>query len=358
MDYVLETLEHQLDINFQFQSALFEEMRLESEYILECLENMSVLIEAETNPEKKKNIFLRMIEFITNLFNKFVEATKTLFQSNEKWMKENFPKLDKVDFDGLDITMTPFWLMNTGKINSEIQKLVSKMNQVLNNDSNIEKYKDREALINGEYNEYLDSEKELTGGFKNHFRTGKAIGVKPVTLRGGQLRSQVLGEFRSYCLGYQNNVVPSIKKLADSTKRQLDMVSRTIKTQPTRESFFLIENAFFNETELTYYDNLPVLEAENDDKKPAQNNQQQSSNNNKKPSVTKVQMRDNKDADGQNTQEKLDGMNSHQLTLVKNVVSITQTALAAAMTASEERYHAYMSAIKQVLRARKVSERK
>lgn len=355
MDYTLETLNFHLEAAREFNSMLFEQMERESDFILSCLENMTVIMEATNNDEDKRNFFQKIIDFIKRLFGVFTEKAKNIVQTNQKWMDENFPKMDKFDFDGLEIDMVPFWSMDVNNMSSEATKVMNKIQSVIKN-NDAAKYKDMENVKTELFKEYLDENGELAGGFKNFYRVGNARGpLKTVNLKGNELRTKVLGDFRAYCLGYKSTVIPAIKKLADTADQDFKRINDTLKRkQPTQESFCLVEDLPYSQTDLVYCENFVVLEAEQpaQDKKDDKPQQQNNDNKDKPVSATKVQMTDHGSKENAEKQQELDGLSSDQLAFAKNVAQVSQISISAFMTVAEERFNAYLNATKQIVKAR------
>lgn len=141
-------------------------MERESDFILSCLESMSIVMEAETtNDNDKRNFFEKIIDFIKKIFGVFTEKTKTLFKNNKEWLDDNIPKLDHMDYSGLEIELLPYWVMNTSKMESAAKQILDKMNKEMRN-VNPDRHKDMENVKNDIFAQYLDEEDSLAGGFK------------------------------------------------------------------------------------------------------------------------------------------------------------------------------------------------
>lgn len=341
MDYTLEALEFQVESNRQFNEALLLEMQQESDFILSCMESLSIVAEATNDPKKKQNIFKRIMEFLKKVLETFTQKAKTLVGGNKEWLNQNLPKLSKIDYSAIEISMVPFWNFKTSRMESEAN-LISNLifNQMKS--SSAQKYTKMEDVKQKVFNKYLDENGDLAGGFKNFYRTGKATGpVKSVTLKGGQLKSVMTSEFASFVKNYETTVVPFLKNVSNRIDREFNVIDRKIekveqeKLKGTTESYFLIESAHFDQSSIAY---LPVMEADNDDKK---------------QSPTKVEVVNHGTKEDMAKKEVVDGMTADELAYAKNLAHVAQTSIAALMTVFEERYNAYMNAIKAVLREKK-----
>lgn len=351
MDYCLETLNFHYEMTRQLNDVMFEQMEKESEFIISSLENMMIVVnEAVQDPQKKKNIFTRIIEFIKRIFRAFTEKAKSLFNTNKKWLEENAPKLKKLNYDGLELTIVPFWLFNVNKA-KEIDNISANVFRKLRNDpSEAEKYKDLDDMKQKLFNKFSDENGDLTNGLKNLFRTGNPKTVKPVTLKNKELKNKVINEFIPYCMNYLSGpkfVSDQIKKMENEIK----LVENIMDKKSINESYCLIEDCYFSETELVYCGNYIVTEAENQSTEQNKPNQQ-TTNQNNNPSPTKVEVKDYGDKYAIKRKNEYEKFNSKQLTAIKNLLQIQQTIIAAAMTVMEEKYTVYMKSMKQILSVR------
>lgn len=355
MNYVLDTLDFQLQINKEFNTILFEQMESEHAFIMNCLENLMVVTEATVeNKENKVNIFKKITEFIKKIFTMFTAKAKALFKSNKPIIDEQLIKLDKVDFDGLQIEMIPFWAMDLSKLQSMVNKNVNTVTQLSGKVN--KKYNDMDSMKKGLFSDCLDSEGDMANGLKNLFRTGNSkVTAKAVVLKDAQLKSQVLKEFRPYCSGYEANVIPFVKKSTDSVTRALELIERTIDQRSStnvNEAFCVIENSHYSGTELSF---LPVMEAE-EPATPDKTEKKEEPKSDEKQPVTKVTLSDRGTKQDGAVQDKAQGMNDTGLLYHKNLAQISQLIVTSLMTTLEERFNAYMNAMKEILKARAPKE--
>lgn len=360
-NYVKEALQLNLLFSSDFSSILFEQMERESTAILASLEVNEIVFEAQA-VQTKKGIFQRIVSFIKQLFTMFTDKTKAMVMKNNAWLANEGTRLDKLNYEGLQIEMVPFWTMTIEKIQSDCNKLGNTVLDALKNSSRHKHLKDMDAVKKQLFPQYLDAEGDIAGGFKNYLRTGNAkIASKPVVLRDKALKDMVIKEFRPYCTNYEKTVLPFVKKATDDAQRQLTMIENTLVAKKVAaESFCFIEDMPYNKTELIYCENFIVLEAE----QPPQNNndQQQNKPDNKqanttqndqpKPSATKVNVTDHGNNANAKMQDDLNTMSVDQLTIIRNIAQIDQIIISSIMTVMEERYTAYMNAMRQIYSAR------
>lgn len=351
MDYCLETLNFHHEMTRQLNDIMFEQMERESEFIISSLENMMIVVnEAVQDNQKKRNIFQRIIDFIKRIFRAFTEKTKSLFATNKEWLEENAPKLKNLNYDGLELTIVPFWSFNTNKTKEIDNNISNVFRNLRNNPSEAEKYKDLDDMKQKLFNKYSDENGDLTNGFKNFFRTGNPKTVKPVTLKNNELKNKVIQEFIPYCMNYQSGT----KIVSDQIKimeNEIKLVENIMDKKSINESYCLIEDCYFSETELVYCGNYIVTEAENQSTEQNKQNQQ-TTNQNNNPSPTKVEVKDYGDKETVERKDEYEKFNSKQLTAIKNLLQIQQTFIAAVMTVMEEKYNVYMKSMKQILSAR------
>lgn len=361
MDYTTLVLEHQLHSKYELHDILFEQMEMESQFILSCLENMTVTMEAVATKSQIGGFLQKIMDFIKKIFGAFSNTAKKIFQTNQAWMEENLPKLDKISFGGLEIDMVPFWTMFAAKSKKNEQfttEIVGKLNTARSDT----KYKNMQVLKDDLLDTYLDENGELAGGFKNHYRTGNAKGpLKTKKLSGDELKKLVLDEFRPFCLSYNTVILSSVKKTVD----EFDHMARIVETEinkrdlkPTSESYCAVEGMLYKQTDLAYCENFVVLEADNSEEKKeekpeekSEGNKEQKADKTVKPS--KVQITDHGDEKKAKMAKDAEASSDDDLLTSKNVLSVLQTLAAAQMTVAEEAFHAYLNAMKQILNARR-----
>lgn len=356
MDYVNRTIHFQIQSNQIFNEIIFEQMERESEMILESLDAMNYVLEATDPKGQKQNFFKKIIEFLRRIFGVFLNKAKALVQNDKGWLDENFKRFDRIDYGGLEIEMIPFWNMNESKVASELQRVQNNVSRMLTNASATGKFSNIDALKQEVFGTYLDVNGDLANGAKNFFRTGNAKNTAvAVKLTDRQLRTQALNEFRIFSRNYDKKTTATIKTAIDSAASSLERINNSVQRQTTTEAFCLIENAFYGETELSYHTH-PLLEADqpaaNTTSNPPSNNNNANANKEDNKVSTSVKVTDHGSKAGAQEQRKLDDMSVDQLNVRRSLVQFQQVFITAAMTVMEERYHAYMNALREILKAR------
>lgn len=343
-DYLSESLSFSLsNIRYDGEDYL-QKLITESSSILNSVNDMLVVVEAvednTSNQNNKASFFSRIRQLLKTIFNTFINKIKELADMNGAWLKENEKLLGEINYDGLKVTMVPYWNMD---IETSINQVRSRISTLVNPDSiqriaNDQNNNDKETLLKKHFSEFLD-DGNLANGAKNYFRVGKASAsdIKPVELAGNALRNNVTTKFIPYCKDYGTNVKTRIQSFIDISDRWLGILEKGMVV--TTESQILIENSF----------STVVLEAEN----PPPQNQTQTADDKQPASATSVTVTDTKAKDdGTSAVKKSD------LSIQRNFAQAIQTLSAALLTAAEERYTSYMKAMKEIAKARKNTAQK
>lgn len=356
MDYCLEATKAHIEFNKEYGNILFERMEKESDLIFSCLENdyHIILEEADNATDNTKTVSLweKIKAFFAKLFGVFQEKVNSLFERNKKWMDDNFNKFDKLDYSNIKISLIPFWwdesLNKSKTISGQIE---SKLRAIASNSKSLEQYKNTDSIKKDILKDYLDENGDLTNGLKNLYRVGNTKGpLKTVDIQGEKLKEQV-SEMKDYCFNYGKDATQYIKGLMNRAQNEIKVIEGMIKTATT-ESFCLLENSFYSQSSISICDNINVLLEEGNDN---QDQQQNTGNNNSKPKnpkPTNVEVTDtsNKEENEKDkVKETYKGLKEDQLGFAKSVMEIFQLNISALMTVMEERFNAYLNALKGIL---------
>ena len=344
MDYCLETIINNLEFDKEFFSTLLERMEFESDFINSSIDANHIVLEANNN----QGIWEKIKAFFKSIFGTFTTKTKLLFDSNKKWMDENFNKLDKLDYSKLKIDMIPFWLRSIDGVKSDVTNINGIADNVLNNPKKLNSYKYMDDVKKKLFKDYLNEDGDLTIGFKNKFRVGAAKGpIKTVELTGDALKKEVT-EFKDYCFNYGKDIVPMVQSWINKAEQSLTRIEKVLK-ESINMNFCLIENSMYSNTDIAYCSNFDVVfeaEVNQNDK----TSDKKSADASVKPTQVTVVNTDNKEeTDKHDETKKYSGLNTSQLTMYKNVAQIIQLAITSAMTVLEERFHAYINALKGIV---------
>ena len=363
MNYIEEAINSELLSDQLFNDSILEQMDIERDFMLACLEN-NIILEAETPESDKKGNWLKIIiENIKRIFTKFIEKAKDLFKNDEKWISDNIPKLKDLDFNGLKVDIIPYWKIDSREITSVLSSLQKEVNNIKYGDARLKDLQDREKVENsGQFKKYVRKNGNFADGIKSYFKTGENNEPKPVKLENDQLKIICVNQMSRYVNEYNSTLLPSLKSSYDNFNNMLNKIEKEIsRNKPVGESFCVIENAYYTDTELTLCMNYNTLfEADganttqpksNEQKKPENKDTVDKSSLNKVEDTSKNSNNNSNNNDNTNNNTNKDG-NTQYYTYLKHVVQLNQLAIAAALTACEERYRAYMSVLRGVVAAR------
>ena len=342
-DYNVLTLNFQLENNRMLNESLFEELELESNFMLESLNNMCIIVEATNN--NKVSFFERIKRFFNRLISLFKEKTNKIVDLNAKWLKDNVNKFKGFNYENLEIEILPFWNNNIDTSISEIKQSTANLTNLGKRNKVPVLYKDMELLKKQKFGKFLNEDGNLAEGCKNYFRTGNAKGpIKTVKLSNNNLKSKVENEFIPYCNGYKSNVAPKLNSLMTYFQKEMDIIQRALNSKETNisETFCNIENKYYKDTELSLLEDFIVLEAE----KSTENKQSE------KVSPTSVKVTNNQKTEDEKKQNQIASMSGDSIVALKNVINCTQTMVASLLTVSEETFSAYLNTLKQLLKSK------
>lgn len=336
MDYTVQMLESHHTLVKTFNDTILERVNVESDFIMACMEGLDVVMEATDN---KTSIFKKVMDFLTRIKDLFLEKMRKMTDFSGRWLQKNKEKLYSLDYSGLSVDILPYWNTSTSRMVSEVKKINT---TVFNN-------MDKQSVdVDALFKQYEDDSGSLAGGLKNYFRFGKAnTEVKPVSLKGGTLKSKVTGEFIPYCEKYKT-VGASVTQMmnnADGQLRRLDQdIKRQTKVEATKESLLLFTDTTFHDLGIVTEAEVPVVKKDNTPEKPQTTQKEEV-----KPGQSKV-------VNNSPTSTKDKSVN--ELTHMRKLVQVYQIAVSAMMTISEERYRAYWSTLKQLVGENKSKELK
>lgn len=353
MNYVEEAINCSIYTDQLFYEEILEQLDVERDFMVSCLEN-NIILEAEAPTGEKKGGWLHTIkETIKKIFEAFINKVKELFNNDQKWLKDNLPKLQGINFDGLNVTTLPYWKMDVSNITGILNSLQKEITNIKMNDPKLKSLQSREEVEKyGEFKKYVKRKGTFADGIKQVFKVADIEETKPVELGGNALKKQCLGDMSKYVVAYNTTVLPSLKSSYNNFNNMLNNVERELnKRKSVGESFCVLENASYCDTDLSLCLNSDILfEADGPATKPEEKKEAQSLN--KVEDTSKEQPTGQNTPDGGKDKPVAKDASTEYYNYLKHAIQLNQIAIAAAMTACEEKYKAYMSILKGVISAR------
>jgi len=375
MTYILEAMSGILLSDELFYEEILEQVNVERDFMLSCFEN-NIILEAEApSSENKGNWIRKIIDTIKSIFNKFLENVTNLFRNDEKWISQNIPKLKDLNFNDLKVTVLPYWNLDTKDITGALSELQREINNMKYGDARLKNLQDRADVEQfGAFKKYTPKNGSFTDGIKAFFKTGEKNEPKPVTLVGDQLKIVCVNQMSRYVNEFNSTLLPSLKSSYNNYTRLLSNVEKELsRSNNLKESFCIIENSFYVDTELSLCSNFnkvfeatvsneknrngkAIIDLDNNEHENVTNKNTNQNQNNQKDDtpLNKVEdtSKDNNSNQNDNTKPTNNNGNIQYYTYLKHVIQLNQIAIAAAITACEERYRSYMSILRGVVSAR------
>lgn len=343
-DYVLESQQNTLNTASEFNNTIIEMMALEANFFLDLVEGVMEATTKEVVVGGAKKAFAttklvsNVIAFIKNIFNRFKDFMQTTFQNNEKWLAERKADFSKMNYEGLSISMVPYWNGEGKGQFAKINQAIEKIDAVDGDGKQLEGLTSRDT-----FNEKVLGEFSLDGdvatGIKNFYRVGKASGEDAQELAGDTLKGIIVNRMIPYVLGYSKNI-SEIQGMVNRTQNQLKVIERELKSRGVKES--AIFRTAFEQTDFAMIHEFDTLFENTNDNKDKQHSSSGS---------TKVEMKTAEKNEANQQKEFVKGLETTKLQVLRNVTASHQLNLAAAMTVSQERQTAYVNALKAVYKS-------
>lgn len=359
MDYSLEMKRFIVEAKQDYTYDLLSVMESESEFMLSCLESMSIIDGMDTLLEAKggPGIWEKIKEFFKNLMGVFTSKVKSFSDRDLKWLNANVNKLKNTNVDGISMELLSYWKVDFNTIKNTTQ---STINRLFADIKSVKKILINASAKNDKLSELVkfdaftkyDNGDGSTEGYKNYLRTGNNKGSKPVTIEGAELKRLIPG-FIDYCLSYERDVVPFIKTQMNFIDRETKTIESRIKS--VKEHTLLVEDCILTESELRYCQGFEILtEAdENISVTTVKVNKSTEENNDE----TK---KDNNSKDTNSTDDKKEDYYSNtskaELKYLNEGLSNIKLVLTSTMTVLEEKYVTYMKVLRAVMSSGKEEE--
>ncbi len=306
---------------------------------------------------KAKDLVAKFVEFFKNLYKRFIDNIQTLFQNNNKWLEERQDEFKEFDYSNMSTEMVPYW---DGKVDTSSLKVVNAglgsvaIRKILGDSKMLEDLNTLSKFQETHMKQYLDRDGDLKEGLKNYFRVSLPSGKDRVKLEGNNLRTLVLNTFIPNILNYSKYVDAAETELA-KVNRELGVIAAEID----KRGLEVKESALFGrdimDTEIAVHESLlAVFEAEGDNKTNSNNVKDSSTGDRTKVEITKDNRSDQQkqgNAENDRFTDRVSKENDNMLQLLRNVSTTEQLVVTSYLTVMEERYTAYMNALKAIWKA-------
>lgn len=252
----------------------------ESLFILSSLESMHIVTEADNTEEDNKpgvkstgennnnvkskesisakgkriasNIWQKLKDFFKRIRDMFINKINSLRKRDSGWLKDNKSKIANINTDGVIIDVYSDIDKGFSGVGNQLSSITNKLNN-LKLDENI--YENSKKITD----KYRDSNGNLRQGTMNFMRSGNAKNEpKLISIKGSQI-STTLSKMHSYCEEYLAKYKSLEKVIQDGEKRITKMEQGMKYSNVATESYSLIEDDLYINTDLFLCENFNVL---------------------------------------------------------------------------------------------------
>lgn len=332
-DYTKLLLEKHTALAEEFYDLLLETANDESEYLLACLEN-NIILEADENQsgtgQKKVGWFRKLIEVVKALFEKFFNKNTGLIKENEKWLNENKDVFKNINYEQLKAKVQ---LLGENAKNDLVGIPTRTEKMIDLKYANSSKFESKEDVENfGEFQKIKIKDKSFAESCKIRFYGGTKDIPEPVVLAGNELKKFVINGVLPFVTLYKNDV-KELQQHIDYFSNRVKNIENELKRRgETLESFCILENCTFDDTDLRYCYNYHIVKEESsDDKK-----EEQKPTDDKDMKVNSV------------VNTNVESEKSDNLKYLRYAIQLHQTVLTTWMSTEESLYINYMALLKNI----------
>lgn len=313
-----------------------------------------------------------MISFFSKMYDMLLDFINKYGRMNDLFLRKVKMNLNEANYAKLTITLDDKYLKSENLVrqirNSEFFRRVTNPN--LLSDQTVQRLLQQEKdgvvsmqdFLNSDIcKQFLSEDGSLANGTKNFFRYGEAKHMQRKIAISGEQLGQACTQMYNFCDNYKT-MGQELKAISAVATRAVKMMEQKLnqknptygqQEQATTESvlncFSLLENCFFDETELRLCKDFPLLEADMRAEQQAQPNNRQVNNNNAQngsapPNVSTGQaIKQQKQADIKNVEMTRDAaISKTQVQMLRYIAQALQIYVSGAMTIAQERYLTYM----------------
>lgn len=351
-DYIDLVLNEQYATDLMFYEYLEEQLVAEANFMFACLEN-NIILEAPTDVNKGAfGVWDKIVSFLKTLMAKFTGDVDKIIESNKEFVQNDVPKIASYDFKELKVKCIPYWV-GANDTKGLVDDILNSLQKKPTNPDDIAKYSSREEV-------------EKYDNFANVRIEGKSYAEAAKIKFAGGMKATDMPEAKIYENDefkriVTTNMIPFVTKFSERhneikghTTKLINIVNK-IKTELNNkktvgESFSLLENAFFRDTDLQHCINGHILfeadENQQQDNKPSQN---EKSEQKEKP---ESEMKVNKVQDTSDKPEKVGNLSKGLEGFEKHATQLAELVVAAEMSVNLNAYNSYISILKGIVGAR------
>lgn len=353
-DYVEMMMEDFLDIERESTLDTLFNIEEEMNYIHNCMEANSILVEKANPANKKEGFFTRIKNAISSLFSKFIEKAKRLVSDIMPMKKEFLDKLNQISYENIPIKAFPYWDVGMDKPFQDITAMYNVLKSALsgNQTEAPDFYKSPEEIVKNlkPFDKYKHESEGYQSVMRMKFSTGDNLdNYKEKEITDPATVKKLCMAASNFIQGY-DAFITKIKGYVNSyqnTLKQLERIEKE-KMKATKESFnpyLMLESATLSETDLKFCSDFNlVFEADGDNSNKSEPAKEEQKENPNKPTVGNVS-----EENGEFKAEITDGATLKYVTYLKNLCILVHKSLVVYMTVLEAKYFFYKSLVRQVV---------
>lgn len=272
-NYILECNNFMMEDLHRSHADMMDVMESEYEFILNCIENNYISMEAAEETEKKdkkESLFTRIIRAIRDFLNKFLEKAKTIVTSLDDFIKNSLPLLDDMDFSGLKMKAMPYWNTTNKEITDVIDRMINQFKNIKDEEGK-EYPANKDAIVQtvNEFKLFNDPKVGYTQACKLRFSFGmkkSIVDLQKIQESEGVEYSDA-ASIKSICANMSNYLKSydefskKLKSEADNFTSELKKAEQDYKKSLVKESsiYLNLEEAYIGDTDLRFCRNYHSL---------------------------------------------------------------------------------------------------
>ena len=225
IDLILLEYNHNVFLN-ELRDTLLEHMECESYYINRCLYQNRIILEAEmqkteittqktsngttdintptkkTLSEKLKELIDKILNFFSELFNRFMGNVTKIVEINQKWLADNKNKLLNMNCNNIKVDILPYWNSN------DIQSYINALSNLIDDGAkavNTSPVTKDAVYAMLETKRLKDKNMEFKESLRKRFTVGSNEFNKKVTITGDELKNLCVNTFIPFIENFKSD---------------------------------------------------------------------------------------------------------------------------------------------------------